>query len=551
MGMFDTFFNQFSKQDTKELAAAQDEAREPSFAPPTTAFDDASVLNTGVGAFVTQGYSYSGDSTSTMDEKSLINKYRELDTQYDISSMVDEIVYQAVVCDFIKPPVKLEVPDDLKLPKSVTKRLGEEMDVILHKLDFVREGQRLFRRFYVDGKVYFHAIVDPKRPADGIKAVRFIDPRAIKRVIETETVTQNGVKVKQIKDQYFQYTADVAENGFMGASVGGQNLVKVHVDAVAYANCGYFKEKSDGTTLAVSPLDKAIKPANQLRALEDASVINRLVRAPERRVFYVDVGNLPKTKAEQFLHDTMNRFRNKLSYDSTTGEIKDQKNNLSMLEDFWLPRREGSRGTEVSTLPGSQGLGEMDDILYFKNKLQKSLGVPSSRTNSDATFSAGRSAEITREEVKFAQMIDGFRVRFTDVFTQLLKVQVLTKNIMDIEDFEDIKNRLIFVWETNSYWRELMDNEVWQTRLGLLQQVDMFVGKYFSRQWVKTNVLMLTNEEQRDMQTQIDKEAESDVSSTDDETPEKTFIDRNNDGIPDRPVGAGGTKTSGMTGFNF
>lgn len=528
------FFNQFSKKTTKEFekGAANDLEQQESFAPPQ--LEDTTIVTGGL-------IRYDIDNTNAdTNEASLINAWRELATRPEIDWAVQEVVNEAIVTDFIDYPVSLIIDEEeSKIPKKISRRLQEEFNVVMSLMNFNRTATEKFRQWFVDGRHYYHGIVDPKNPSKGLTGVRWIDPRTIRRIVETEKVkNENGVEIDRIKDIYFIYTAfsSARGSGLMGVS-NSQTAVKVHPEAIAYANSGLFRDKEDGTQISISHLDKSLKTANQMRMLEDALVIYRLARAPERRIFYVDVGNLPKTKAEQYMHGIMNRFKNKLQYDSATGEIKDARNNLSMLEDYWLPRREGGRGTEVSTLPGGQGLGELTDVEYFQKKLFKSLNIPGTRFGGEANFNLGRGSEITREEVKFAKFISFLRSKFSETFIQLLKIQVITKNIMTEDDWNDISPSLVFKWQSDSYWDELMNIEVWQTRAALLQQLDPYIGAYFSRAWIKKNVLQLSNADMETMDKEIEDEKEDAEKEGEPYGPsgDPDFVDRNHDGIPDQP----------------
>jgi len=498
MALFD-FFNQFGKKSQEEIQIP--EKREESFAPPN--LEDTIIVNSG--GIISQTIPFS--DTGNTNERDLIDSWRELASRPEVDWALQEIVNEAIVTDFTDYPVSLEIPKSAKLPEKITNRLQEEFDYILGLMNFNRTSTEKFRQWYIDGKHYYHGIIDTQNPSKGLIGVRWIDPRSIKKVVETEKVKNaQGIEIEKIKDVYFLYNT---YGNFNGSITQTRQAIKVHPDAIAYSNSGLFREKPDGTNLAISHLDKALKPANQLRLLEDSLVIYRLARSPERRIFYVDVGNLPKTKAEQYLSSIMNRFKNKMVYDTNTGELKDQTNNLSMLEDYWLPRREGGRGTEVTTLPGGQNLGEMTDVEYFYKKLYKSLNIPTSRLQSDSTFNLGRSAEITREEVKFSKFINYLRSKFSETFVQLLKIQVVTKKIMDDKDYEEISPNLIFKWKTDSYWDELMFNEMWQARAALMQQLEPYVGKYFSQEWIKKNVLSLSDEEIKEISSQISKEPDT------------------------------------------
>lgn len=525
------FFNQFGKKATKELE--KNDSKEESFAPPS--LEDATVLQGG--GLVR--YEIEANANSDTNEQTLIESWRELATRPEIDWAVQEVVNEAIVSDFIEYPVSLVIDEEGDgVPKKISKRLQEEFSIVLGLLNFNRTATEKFRQWFIDGKTYYHGMIDSKNPSKGLVGIRWIDPRSIKKIVETEKYkNENGIEVERIKDTYYIYNSFSSARGSgLSGITNAKTAIKVHPDAIAYANSGLFRDKGDGTQISISHLDKSLKTANQMRMLEDALVIYRLARAPERRIFYVDVGNLPKTKAEQYLQGIMNRFKNKVHYDTATGEITDARNNLSMLEDFWLPRREGGRGTEVTTLPGGQNLGELTDVEYFQKKLFKALNIPSTRFNGEANFNIGRGSEITREEIKFAKFVSYLRSKFSETFIHLMKIQVITKNIMSEDDWNELHPALVFKWKSDSYWDELMHNEVWQTRVALLQQMDAYVGTFFSRNWIRKNVLLLSNEDIETMEKEI--EDEKDDADSDDEpygpSGDPDFIDRNNDGIPDR-----------------
>lgn len=508
MALFN-FFNQFGKKSEQELRIP--EKREESFAPPN--LEDTYVLNSG--GIISQALQFADQGNT--NEKELIESWRELATRPEVDWAIQEIVNEAIVTDYQEYPVSINFPKTLNLPEKIVRRLQEEFNVILSLMNFNRTSTEKFRQWYIDGKHYYHGIIDTKNPANGLIGIRWIDPRTIKKVVETEKVRNaQGIEIERIKDVYYLYSNYMVGRGSSlgNTYIQAREAIKVHPDAIAYSNSGLFRDKEDGTTLAISHLDKALKPANQLRLLEDSLVIYRLARAPERRIFYVDVGSLPKAKAEQYLQGIMNRFKNKMVYDTSTGEIKDQRNVLSMLEDYWLPRREGGRGTEVTTLQGGQNLGELQDVEYFYKKLFRSLNIPTSRLQTESTFNIGRSAEITREEVKFAKFISYLRSKFSETFVQLLKMQVIAKKIMDASDFDDISPSITFRWKTDSYWDELMFSEVWQSRIALVQQIDPYIGKYFSQEWVRKNILFLSDEEIEIMASQMKKEPKEDFGKS-------------------------------------
>lgn len=543
MAMFD-FFSQFGKKQEKALE--EPEIKDSSFVPPTV--DDAVIIETG--GVVARSIDF-GTTTNETNEVELINAWRELASRPEIDYAIQEIVNEAIETDYSSYPVDIEVPDELKLPKKVKDKIQEEFLECLKLLEFNRTATDKFRQWYVDGRMLIHLVLDPDDNTKGITSIRIIDPRTIRKVVEIEKVKlKNGIEVDKVKDTYFVYTSST--NGKSASLLGRQTQsIKVHPDAIAYANSGVFRDKGDGTTIAISHLDKSLKVANQMKQLEDSLVIYRLARAPERRIFYVDVGNLPRTKAEQYLNSVKNSFKNKMTYDTVTGEVKDSRQTMSMLEDYWLPRRDGGRGTEVTTLPGGQNLGEMDDVDYFHKKMYQALNIPRTRLNSEGTFSMGRSGEITREEIKFTKFVNYLRNKFSMIFVQMLKTQCVTKNIVTAEDFEVMAPSLTFKWQSSAYWDELMFNEMWQQRAALLQQLEQYKGQYFSKDWLMRNVLNLSQDEVDDMQRQIDKENAEDPPEEDGEEDDNgpNFVDRNNDGIPDRQRIK--TAKAALDGVNF
>lgn len=543
MAMFD-FFSQFGKKQEKALE--EPEIKDTSFVPPTV--DDAVIIQTG--GVVAHGIDFGATSNET-NEVELINAWRELASRPEIDYAIQEIVNEAIETDYASYPVDIEVPEELKIPKKVVDKIQEEFLECLKLLEFNRTATDKFRQWYVDGRMLIHLVLDPDDNTKGITSIRIIDPRTIRKVVETEKVNlKNGIEVDKVKDTYFVYTSST--NGKSANLLGRQaQSIKVHPDAIAYANSGVFRDKGDGSTIAISHLDKSLKVANQMKQLEDSLVIYRLTRAPERRIFYVDVGNLPRTKAEQYLNSVKNSFKNKMTYDTVTGEVKDSRQTMSMLEDYWLPRRDGGRGTEVTTLPGGQNLGEMDDVDYFHKKMYQALNIPRTRLNPEGTFSMGRSGEITREEIKFTKFVNYLRNKFSMIFVQMLKTQCVAKNIITAEDFEAMAPSLTFKWQSSAYWDELMFNEMWQQRAALLQQLEQYKGQYFSKDWLMRNVLNLSQDEVDDMQRQMDKENAEDPPEEDGEEDDDgpDFVDRNNDGIPDRQRIK--TAKAALDGVNF
>lgn len=495
-------FNQLDKKKKFE----EKEQREESFVSPQ--HDDAVVINSG--GIVSQTFHFVENS---FDEKTLINSWRELAQRPEIDLAIQEIVNEAIVTDFENFPVSISIPDYVDLPKKIRDKISDEFIFILGLLDFKKTSTEKFRQWYIDGKIYFHGILDSQKPTKGLVGIRWIDPRNIKKTIETEKEkNEQGIEIEKIKDIYYVYKNEKTNQ-----------IIKVHPSAIVYSNSGLFREKPDGSTFSISFLDKSLKVANQLKLLEDSVVIYRLSRAPEKRIFYIDVGDLPKAKAEQYLANIMNRFKNKMVYDSITGEVKNQKNIVSLLEDYWLPRREGGRGTEVTTLPGGQNLGELEDVEYFYKKLYRSLNIPISRIQSEGTFNLGRSSEITREEVKFAKFIQYLRSKFSEIFIGFLRLQLISKNIMNERDFDEISKHFSFKWKTDSYWDELKSNEMWQSRLSLLQQAEQYENKYFSTKWIKKNILMFSDEEIEEIQNDISNEKENSSDLEGNEEKNKEF----------------------------
>ncbi len=478
---------------------AQEQVR--SFVPPND--DDNAVNIVGGGVYGT----YVDLEGTIKSDSELIRKYREMSLQAECDTAIDDIVNEAIVYQPDEYPVQI-VLDKLEQPESIKKKIRDEFGHILKLLDFGNQGYDIFRRWYVDGRLYYHLIIDEKQPRAGLKEVRYIDPRKIRKVREipkTRSVPgQTELYVKPI--EYYVYS----EKGF--AKDANQGL-KIAPDSICYVHSGITDK--DGKVI-ISHLNKAIRPLNQLRMLEDATVIYRISRAPERRIFYIDVGNLPKIKAEQYLREIMQKYKNKLVYDATTGEIRDDRRFQTMLEDFWLPRREGGRGTEITTLQGGQNLGEIEDVLYFQKKLYKSLGVPISRLESDTGFSLGRASEITRDELKFSKFIARLRNRFTHLFDRMLETQLVLKGICTKAEWQQIKEEIYFDFITDAHFAELKDAEILKERLTLLSDIDQHVGKYFSVAYVRKNILQQTEDDIK----QMDKEmAEEEATMPEEEPP--------------------------------
>ena len=430
------------------------------------------------------------------NELDLIRRYRDIAQQPECDTAIEDIANEAIVSDERGQSVSISL-DRSDLSKNIQSKIRDEFGEVLRLLDFNAKGHDIFRRWYVDGRIYYHKVIDKKSPRKGIQELRFIDPRKIKKVREQvkEKDQKTGLDlVKRVEDYYLFNDKGIDQNA--GTTTG----IKITSDSVTYCPSGLV-DMQKGTVL--SYLHKAIKPVNQLRMIEDALVIYRISRAPERRIFYIDVGNLPKVKAEAYLKDVMNRYRNKLVYDARTGEIRDDRNHMSMLEDFWLPRREGGRGTEITTLPGGSNLGEIDDIQYFQKKLYRSLNVPISRLEAENSFSIGRSDNITRDELKFTKFVQKLRKKFTVLFHDLLRTQLVLKGVIAVEEWESIKENVQFDFLQDGHFTELKNAEILRERLDMLGQIESYVGTYFSKEYVKKNVLRMTDEEIEEIETQI------------------------------------------------
>ena len=431
--------------------------------------------------------------TNIKNENELIKRYREISLFPEVDEAITEIVNEAISYDEDHESVKLDL-SKLKLSDSIKAKINDEFHTVLELLNFKEKGYEIFHKWYVDGRLYYLINLDPQSPRKGIQSLQKIDARKIRKVrnIEKGVDKKTGLEVIQKIDEYFIYN----EKGIGGSTANG---IKLSLDSVVYVPSGFIDEN---TNIVLSYLHKAIKPANQLKMMEDAVVIYRISRAPERRIFYIDVGNLPKVKAEQYVTDIMNKYRSKVVYDANTGEVRDDRKFMSMLEDFWMPRREGGKGTEITTLPGGQNLGQMEDVDYFKQKLYQSLNVPISRLQPNQNFSLGRSNEVTRDELKFMKFIDRLRNKFSVLILDCLRIQLIAKNIIVPEDWVKIKNYLNIKWTVDNNFTELKQTELYQNRFAALQLVDPYVGKWFSPQWVQKNILKFTEEEIK----QIDKD---------------------------------------------
>jgi len=445
-------------------------------------------------------------------ESELVNKYREMAQVADVDIAIDDIVNEAIVQDNHKAVVSLNL-DNLNQPDNIKKIVQEEFKNVLKLLEFESLSYECFRKWYVDGRLYYHAIINEKDPRAGITELRYIDPRKIRKVreVKRKKINQgaNSTTVQQEANEYYVYS----EKGFAKA-VGTSGMVndgtttglKIAKDSIVYVTSGLTNVNGD---LVLSYLHKALKPLNQLRTLEDSLVIYRISRAPERRIFYIDVGNLPKMKAEQYLRDIMTRFKNKVVYDSSTGEIRDDRKFMTMLEDFWLPRREGGKGTEITTLPGGQNLGQIDDILYFQKKLYKSLNVPTTRLESEGTWTFGRSGEITRDEIKFSKFVKRLRSKFSTLFTKVLEKQLILKGVITVDEWSEFKQSFKYQYAEDNNFEEVKDTEILNDRMNALRNVDDFAGKYYSHVWIRKNILRQSDEEIQEIDDQIEQESQN------------------------------------------
>lgn len=434
------------------------------------------------------------------DENASIIQYRNMSVYPEIDNAVDEIVNATIVPGTERKPVKIDLKD-LQIPEPIKLKIYKEFDKILHLLDFNRKSYEIFRRWYIDSKIFYNIVIDKDQPIDGIKEIIPLDPLKIKKIrkINKENDKISGQLISLIKsiEEYYLYT-NTDKDTFLATGPSG---LKLSTDSVVYCPSGIADLN---TKRVLGYLHKAIRPLNMLRQLEDSLLVYRVARAPERRVFYVDVGQLPKQKAEQYMRDMMSRFRQRLIYNQGTGEVRDERNHLSILEDYWLPRREGSRGTEITTLPGGNAMSQIEDVDYFKKKLYSSLNVPLSRLMADQTgFNMGRSVEITREEVKFYKFIERIRYQFSTMFLDFLRIQVILKGIMTEDDWYEMKSDIKFVFNTDNYFWDLKESEILAERLKLLSFVEPHLGKYFSTEYVRRTILKQTEEEMKALDVQM------------------------------------------------
>tara|TARA_B100000085_G_scaffold108810_1_gene99263 strand:+ start:1525 stop:3054 length:1530 start_codon:yes stop_codon:yes gene_type:complete len=500
-----------------EITRKKDELREidvekksaPSFVAPT--IDDGTpVIQQTAGGFISGGAygSYVDMEGGIKNEISLIRRYRETSLVPECDAAIEDIVNECVVSDTEDRVVSIDLRET-DLSDSIQKKIHDEFRHILSLMKFNQNSHEIFRKWYVDGRIYFHKVVDSKQPQKGMVDIRNVDPLKIKKVrnVEKDKDRKGVEKIKKVEEFYV-----FNDKGFDKSSATEGTTLKIAPEAVSYTTSGMLDYNKN---VVIGYLHKALKTANQLAMMEDALVIYRISRAPERRIFYIDVGNLPKAKAEQYLADVMNKYRNKLVYNADTGEIKDDRRHMSMLEDYWLPRREGGRGTEISTLPGGQNLGDVEDIEYFKKKLYRSLNVPHSRMESDNGFNMGRASEISRDELKFNKFTKRLQMKFARCFTDLLRTQLVLKNIVSSEEFDKVKDFIHYDFATDNHFTELKEGEIMRERLDLLGQMSEYVGKYYSNEYIRKAVLRQTDADIEKMDSQIEAEGGSEGEEDD------------------------------------
>ena len=497
-----------------EIKRKSDEEKAPSFVAPIND-DGAQVLEVGqsgysIGGGYAQG-TYLDMEGGVKSEQDLILRYRQMSLIPEVDMAIDDIVQEAISSNDLDAQVGINL-DATKFSDSIKSKIREEFSEVLRLLRFNQTSSDIFRKWYVDGRMYFHLLVEPSNPKKGVVGLRMIDPLQIKKVREVlKKKNAKGVEVIDKVKEYYTYN----QGGFERNQMVGQanQTLQISPDAIVYTTSGMMDAHRRNI---IGYMHKGLKAANQLKMMEDALVIYRISRAPERRIFYIDVGNLPKAKAEQYLADTMTRYKNKLVYNADTGEVRDDRKHMSMLEDFWLPRREGGRGTEITTLPGGQNLGEIEDIIYFQRKLFRSLNVPISRLETESGFSLGRTTEISRDEVKFSRFVDRLRMKFSSMFIDILKTQLALKGIMPIEEWELEKENIKFDFQKDSHFVEMKDAEILRERATSLRELDEYVGKYYSQQWIRKNVLRQSEEEIEMIDKQIELEKEDDGEGEDD-----------------------------------
>tara|TARA_B100000902_G_scaffold53232_2_gene59955 strand:+ start:8369 stop:9937 length:1569 start_codon:yes stop_codon:yes gene_type:complete len=471
----------------------KEEEKLPSIVPPRD--DEGGSYATASGTHYGQYLNLDGDDSK--DNYQLIMKYRGNAMHPEVDAAIEDIVNESITGAQMEQTLDLNL-DDVKAPDRIKKVIKEEFDQIYAMLNFKELGHDIFRRWYVDGRIYHHLVVNEDNPKEGIQEIRPIDAAKMRKVkkVKTKKDPITGAKIVEKTEEFFIFQEKP------GSSTSG---IKMTPDSVSYVTSGLLTEDRKKI---VSYLHKALKPINQLRMMEDSLVIYRLARAPERRIFYIDVGNMPRGKSEEYMKSIMTKYRNKLVYDAATGQIKDDRKHMSMLEDFWLPRREGGKGTEITTLPGGENLGQIEDIIYFQKKVYRSLNVPINRLEQEQQFSLGRSTEVNRDELKFQKFIDRIRMRFAHLFYGILKKQLIIKGIITEEDWEEWKNDITVDYIRDNHFTELRDSEILRERLQTLDLLSNYVGEYYSKEWIQKNVLMLSDEDIAKMEKEINGEAE-------------------------------------------
>ncbi len=484
-----------------EIKRKSEEPVRPSFVPNTD--EDGTGVITSGGHF---GAYLDLDGDKAKNEIDLIYKYRDIAAQPECDAAIEDIINESIVGDNDEAPVNL-ILDQLEISDKIKESIKNEFETVLRLLNFNSYAHDIFRKWYVDGRLPYHIIIDDKTPKSGIKELRYIDPTKLRKVKEIEETKdpKTGANIITKTDEYFLF-----QDSNMSATSTG---LKISPDAICYATSGML---DPSRKRILSYLHKAIKSVNQLRMMEDSLVIYRISRAPERRIFYIDVGNLPKGKAEEYIKGIMSQYRNKLVYDAKTGDIKDDRKHMSMLEDFFLPRREGGRGTEITTLPGGENLGQIDDIIYFQRKLYKSLNVPINRLEQEQQFTIGRSTEISRDEIKFKKFVDRLRKRFSDLFNQLLRTQLILKGIITAQDWNEWKTYIAYDFIKDNYFSELKEAEMLRERFEMLGTVDEYAGKYVSIEWISKTILKMDDDSMKEMEDQIKAEKETMDSDGDD-----------------------------------
>jgi hypothetical protein len=479
--------------------------------------DDGATTVSAVGGYFGQYLDLEGTAKNEAD---LVRRYREISLHPECDTAIDDIVNEAIVVNENRDSVNVNLTS-LPFGVEIRRKIEDEFKTILRLMDFNTKGHDIFRRWYVDGRMFYQKVIDRENPRNGIVELKYIDPRKIKKVREVRKQRQQvTLDIISEYEEYYMFN----ERGVSGATSGSG--IRIAPDTISYTSSGLIDQNRN---LILSYLHKAIKSVNQLRMIEDAMVIYRIARAPERRIFYIDVGNLPKIKAEQYLRDVMARYRNKLVYDANTGEIRDDRNYMNMLEDYWLPRREGGRGTEITTLPGGQNLGEIADIEYFQKKLYRSLNVPITRLETSSGFNMGRAAEISRDELKFTKFVGRLRKKFTELFSDILRTQLVLKGIIADEDWATIHSGLSYDFLTDGHFSELKESEMLKDRVALADSMANYVGKYFSHKYIRKNILKQSDRDMEEIDKQIseegsDKEIVDNVDNIDNKPTKKPTI---------------------------